>query len=97
MTTIRAHFDGRVFVPDETVDVPVGTALRVSYERIAPPMAPPPRAAAGANIVDQWPLVRGLSSQVVREIMEDPVNELCNLDLFGAFADAGEAEKRTTG
>ena len=29
MTGIRAHFDGKVFVPDEPVDVPVGTAASV--------------------------------------------------------------------
>ncbi|MFO0838991.1 MAG: hypothetical protein U1D55_10740 [Phycisphaerae bacterium] len=29
MSTIRAHFDGRVFVPEEPVDCPAGTALRL--------------------------------------------------------------------
>jgi hypothetical protein len=95
MMTIRAHFDGKVFVPDETVDVPVGTPLRVTYERVAPSVEPRPRT--GAGIVDQWPLVCGLSSEVVREIVDDPINELCNLDLAAAFADAGEAGKRATG
>jgi hypothetical protein len=34
MTTILAHFDGHVFVPDEPVDFPVGTALRVHVEPV---------------------------------------------------------------
>ncbi|MEN6457664.1 MAG: hypothetical protein ABFC63_01930 [Thermoguttaceae bacterium] len=32
MMTIRAHFDGNVFVPDETVDVPVGKSLELRVE-----------------------------------------------------------------
>lgn len=32
MTTIRAHFDGRVFVPDEPVDLPQGRAVRFQFE-----------------------------------------------------------------
>ena len=36
MTTIRAHFDGKVFVPDEPVDLPVGEAVEVSVHQ-APP------------------------------------------------------------
>ncbi len=32
MTTIRAHFDGRVFVPDEPVDLPQGRAVRLQFE-----------------------------------------------------------------
>lgn len=34
MTTINAHFDGKVFVPDEPVDFPVGAQLRVHVERV---------------------------------------------------------------
>jgi hypothetical protein len=33
-TTVLAHFDGKVFVPDEPVDVPVGTPLRVHVEAV---------------------------------------------------------------
>ncbi len=29
MTTIRAHFDGKVFVPDEPVDLPVGETVEI--------------------------------------------------------------------
>lgn len=30
MTTLRAHFDGKVFVPDEPVDLPAGKAVEVT-------------------------------------------------------------------
>ena len=30
--TVTAHFDGRVFVPDEPVDLPVGTPVRIVLE-----------------------------------------------------------------
>lgn len=29
MTTLRAHFDGKVLVPDEPVDLPTGRSLRI--------------------------------------------------------------------
>ncbi len=29
MTTIRAHFDGKVFVPDEPVDLPIGKRVEI--------------------------------------------------------------------
>ena len=29
MSVIRAHFDGKVFVPEEPVDVPKGTPVRL--------------------------------------------------------------------
>jgi hypothetical protein len=32
MTTVKAHFDGRVFVPDEPVHLPVGFQLQISIE-----------------------------------------------------------------
>ena len=30
--SFKAHFDGRVFVPDEPVDAPINTPLRLSLE-----------------------------------------------------------------
>jgi len=33
MATVRAKFDGRVFVPDEPVDLPVGYELEIALER----------------------------------------------------------------
>lgn len=30
--TIAAHFDGRVFVPDEPVELPIGQTLRLRVE-----------------------------------------------------------------
>jgi hypothetical protein len=35
MTTIRAHFDGKTFVPDEAVNLPVGAPLTLYVERRA--------------------------------------------------------------
>ena len=40
--SIRAHFDGRVLVPDEPVDLPVGQPLRLRVEAAAD--ASPPQA-----------------------------------------------------
>ena len=35
MTILRAHFDGRVLVPDEPVDLPVGRALKLQISESA--------------------------------------------------------------
>jgi hypothetical protein len=35
--TIKAHFDGKVFVPDEPVDVPVGESVTVEVPAPAEP------------------------------------------------------------
>ena len=36
MTTIRAHFDGRVIVPDEMVVLPLNEPLKVQVETLGP-------------------------------------------------------------
>ena len=36
MTTIRAHFDGRVIVPDEAVVLPLNEPLKVQVEAVGP-------------------------------------------------------------
>jgi hypothetical protein len=81
MTTINAHFDGVVLVPEQPIDVPAGTALRVSYEPIAPVSGATPKtvAAGRQSMVDRLPLVRGLDPQLVRPIIEEPENELSNM------------------
>lgn len=33
-TTIRAHFDGKVIVPDEPVDLPIDQPLEISFQSI---------------------------------------------------------------
>lgn len=40
MVTISAHFDGRVIVPDEPVELPIGKSLRVRLEVIDQAEAP---------------------------------------------------------
>lgn len=39
---IRAHFDGKVFVPDESADLPVGQQVTVI---VTQPAVPPPKPA----------------------------------------------------
>jgi hypothetical protein len=34
MTAIKAHFDGRVLIPDETVDLPVNEPLRIVVQPV---------------------------------------------------------------
>jgi hypothetical protein len=34
--TVKAHYDGKVFVPDEPVDMPAGSAVVLNLDRPAP-------------------------------------------------------------
>jgi hypothetical protein len=46
--TVTAHFDGRVFVPDGPVDLPVGQRVRIVEEPSdTPPVTDPFLAVAG--------------------------------------------------
>ncbi|MGB9624052.1 MAG: hypothetical protein ACPMAQ_04255 [Phycisphaerae bacterium] len=63
MVTLRAHFDGKVIVPDEPTDLAAGTRLRVILEPLDEPAAPAPGRL-------ELPLLTGVSPEVVRAIME---------------------------
>ena len=74
-----------VLVPQEPINVPAGTPLRISYEPIeetadSTSSSHAVKPAAGANIVDRLPLVRGLDEKLVRQVVDDPANELCNME-----------------
>ena len=49
--TFKGHFDGKVFVPDEPVDLPVGKKLAVSVAELADD-------SAAANSATDFPLKR---------------------------------------
>ena len=36
MTVIRARFDGRAFVPDQPVELPIGFEVRIAVEGVTP-------------------------------------------------------------
>ena len=42
MVQLSGHFDGKVFVPDEPVDLPVGRSVRILVEADAEEAAPAP-------------------------------------------------------
>jgi len=47
MTTLRAHFDGHVFIPDEPVDLPVGSDLELQVRQV------PSRAAQQSQAISK--------------------------------------------
>jgi len=51
MTTLKAHFDGKVLVPDEPVNLPVGCALKVRVE----PMRKKPPGRIPCSGLSKWP------------------------------------------
>ncbi len=52
MTTIRAHFDGKVFVPDEPVDLPVGQHVNIPVMPKGQAVPPPPAGKTLAELAD---------------------------------------------
>ncbi len=46
MTTVKAKFDGRAFVPCETVELPVGTTVEV--------LVPDPQRKLTAEAMQEW-------------------------------------------
>src|SRR2546425_2136124 len=61
MTVLKALFDGKVFIPDEPVELPVGCALEVHVR----PVAGRPSASAEGR-----PLLELL--QLLQELPDDP-------------------------
>lgn len=65
MMTIRAHFDGKAFVPDETVDVPIGKSLELQVE-----CGPPAATASAEDLLS--PVIVGLDPALSQAIASDP-------------------------
>ncbi|HEY2828396.1 MAG TPA: antitoxin family protein [Pirellulales bacterium] len=52
MSTINAHFDGHVFIPDQPVDLAQGEAVELDVRRRGRPIT------AATELIAQLPLVR---------------------------------------
>jgi hypothetical protein len=66
MVTVSAHFDGKVIVPDEPLDLPPYQALIVQIERVGGEAAPPEESALtwlAANAVDSEALPPDLADR----------------------------------
>ena len=66
MVTVSAHFDGRVIVPDEPLDLPPNQALIVQIERVGGDAAPSDESALtwlAANAVDSEVLPTDLADR----------------------------------
>lgn len=55
ITTVRVHFDGRVFVPETAVNLPVGTVLEIPVPRPGGPEEVKTALARLAEIAQQFP------------------------------------------
>jgi hypothetical protein len=60
MTVIRAHFDGKVLVPDEPVDLPVDRPLEVHVHPIEPIPAPKKALMKLVELARQFPAGPGM-------------------------------------
>lgn len=64
--TVSAHFDGRVIVPDEPLDLPPNQALIVQIERVGGEAVPSDESALAwlaANAADSEALPAGLADR----------------------------------
>jgi hypothetical protein len=69
MTTIRAHFDGKFFVPDEPVNVPPNRPLTLRVEELS--------TAPHATTPQKWlPLNLPVNPELARAIAEEPEYDL---------------------
>jgi len=50
MTTIKAHFDGKTFVPDEPVNMPIDQPVTLHIE--TPPSEPEKRQMTGKDLLE---------------------------------------------
>lgn len=50
VTTLKAHFDGQVLVPDQSVDLPIGFPLEITIRPLA--LAVP--QSATLELIKQW-------------------------------------------
>ena len=66
MTVLRAHFDGKVFVPDEPVDLPTGS---VTLQVIELDMDIHP--LTGLPVLRVPPGAKTISPEVVRQALEE--------------------------
>ena len=69
MTAIKAHFDGKVLVPDEPVDLPLNRTLIVHIEAVKPPA--PRKPLSG-------PLIFPRDPEAARRLIHDPEEGLEN-------------------
>jgi hypothetical protein len=66
MVTVSAHFDGKVIVPDEPLDLPPCQALIVQIERVGGEVPPPEESALtwlADNAVDSEALPTDLADR----------------------------------
>ena len=67
-TTVLAHFDGKVFVPDEPVDVPIGTPVRVRVESANEAMVTPPATSSPTKVTPAPRRFQPLNIQIDPEL-----------------------------
>ena len=51
MTTLKAHFDGQVLIPEEAIELPIGCILEVT---VRPVDAKQPAQQATLNLLREW-------------------------------------------
>lgn len=53
--TLRVHFDGKVLIPEQPVDLPIGRTLEVQVSEVQDASTPPAPLEKLADLVSQFP------------------------------------------
>jgi len=67
MTIIKAHFDGRVLVPEEPVDLPTGQVFEVRLEALEPPQKPKTALQKLLEIAEKYPAADDLPADLAAQ------------------------------
>ncbi|HXG11122.1 MAG TPA: hypothetical protein VNK04_15285 [Gemmataceae bacterium] len=55
MTTVKARFDGRVFIPEQPVKLPAGSIVEIPLPPTEPPAEEPTPLMVLARLLEQFP------------------------------------------
>lgn len=73
MTTLRAHFDGRVLIPEQPVDLPLGCSLEIDVRKVGElrPLGIRVNEESGLPVFDVPPDAKTFTSEDVRRAMDE--------------------------
>ena len=70
-TTLRVHFDGRVLVPEQPVDLPIGQSVEIRIQDFAPPTIANKTVAALLAIMSEEPRVTAEDTAELDRVMAE--------------------------
>ncbi len=95
MSTVRARYDGRVFVPETPIQLPVGEVVEVNYRDNSSSLEPG-TAAAILHVLDTMPKVSAEDVAEMERHIEEGMSKTDFRGVFDDLADSSEASGNGT-